>query len=410
MRNFRLDDESGHQEALFSWAAYQQGRMPELEYLHHVPNGGKRDKATATALKRQGVKAGVPDVVLPAVRAGYHGLYIELKAGKNTTTDNQKRWLEYLRQQGYYTAVCYSWQLAAGSRTDRAVFTTPRRAYTRAENNYNALEAAQKERQRMKTISILNLKGGVAKTFTAANMAYELYRRGYKVLLLDNDKQGNLSKAYGRYDAESIAPITRLLSGDWVHPDEIIQQTDYEGIDIVTANMSLFGATWNLTREESENQLSRYEQLGKSKIEYYGDCTVWGKYDYCIIDNPPDIGLNVLNALAITDEVIVPVKLDNYALEGLDIVAEQIEDIKAFNPAIKLAGVLVTSYQNTDGESAAVEWLEEQGKYNILGITRYSKKVAEHSFKRMSIYEYSPCCGAAQGYKKFVTAYTGKAR
>lgn len=110
MRNFRLDDESGHQEALFSWAAYQLGRMPELEYLHHVPNGGKRDKATATALKRQGVKAGVPDIVLPAVRAGYHGLYIELKAGRNTTTDNQKRWLEYLRQQGYYTAVCYSWQ------------------------------------------------------------------------------------------------------------------------------------------------------------------------------------------------------------------------------------------------------------------------------------------------------------
>lgn len=80
-------------------------------------------------------------------------------------------------------------RLAASGRTDRAVFTAPRRAYTRAENNYNALEAAQKERKRMKTISILNLKGGVAKTFTAANMAYELYRRGYKVLLLDNDKQ-----------------------------------------------------------------------------------------------------------------------------------------------------------------------------------------------------------------------------
>ena len=57
----------------------------------------------------------------------------------------------------------------------------------------------------MKTISILNLKGGVAKTFTAANMAYELYRRGYKVLLIDNDKQGNLSKAYSRYDAENVA-------------------------------------------------------------------------------------------------------------------------------------------------------------------------------------------------------------
>ena len=113
MRNFRLDDESGHQEALFSWAAYRTGLMPELQYMYHVPNGGKRDKATAAVLKRQGVKAGVPDIMLPAARAGYHGLYIELKAGENTTTKKQKEWLEYLRQQGYYTAVCYGWQPAA---------------------------------------------------------------------------------------------------------------------------------------------------------------------------------------------------------------------------------------------------------------------------------------------------------
>ena len=113
MRNFRLDDESGQQEALFSWAAYNMGRMPELEYMHHVPNGGKRDAATAIALKRQGVKAGVPDICLPAPRGIYHGLYIELKAGKNTTTAKQRSWLNYLRQQGYFTAVCYGWQTAA---------------------------------------------------------------------------------------------------------------------------------------------------------------------------------------------------------------------------------------------------------------------------------------------------------
>ena len=56
MRNFRLDDESGHQEALFSWAAYRTGLMSELQYMYHVPNGGKRDAATAVALKRQGRK------------------------------------------------------------------------------------------------------------------------------------------------------------------------------------------------------------------------------------------------------------------------------------------------------------------------------------------------------------------
>ena len=262
----------------------------------------------------------------------------------------------------------------------------------------------------MKTISILILKGGVAKTFTAANMAYELYRRGYKVLLIDNDKQGNLSKAYSRYDAENVAPVTRLLAGDWENADELIQHTEYEGIDIVTANMSLFGATWNLTKEDSENQIERYKALVYAKMQYYGDCTIYGKYDYCIIDNPPDIGLNVVNALAITDEVIVPVKVDEDALEGLDIVTEQIEDAKVFNPALRLAGVLITSYQNTDGEAAGVEWLEQKTDFNILGIIRYSKKVAENTFMRKPIYEYSPCCGAAQGYKKFVTAYTGKAR
>lgn len=256
----------------------------------------------------------------------------------------------------------------------------------------------------MKVISLLNLKGGVAKTFTTVNMAYELHRRGYKVLLLDNDKQGNLSKAYGRYDAESVAPITKLLSGEWQAAAELIQRTDYEGIDIIPANMSLMGATWQLTTEETGNQIERYKRLAQLDA-------VGAYYDFCIIDNPPDIGLNVVNALTVTDEVIVPVKIDEWALEGLDILADQIEDARQFNPALRLLGVLVTAYQNTDGEAAGREWLEtEKESYSLLGVIRYSGKVAESTFLFKPIYEYSPCCGAAQDYKKFVTRYTGKAR
>lgn len=112
MRNFRVDDESGNQEALFSWAALNVEQMPELAFMHHVPNGGKRDRMTAIALKRQGVKSGVPDIVLPYPHARYHGLYIELKAGKNTTTAEQRKWLKYLSEHGYYTAVCYGWDTA----------------------------------------------------------------------------------------------------------------------------------------------------------------------------------------------------------------------------------------------------------------------------------------------------------
>lgn len=113
VRNFRLDDESGNQEALFEWAGYNAVQLPELELMYHVPNGGKRDARTAVALKRQGVKAGVPDICLPVPRGEYHGMYIELKTGKNRTTPKQDAWLKRLRQQGYYTAVCYGWQSAA---------------------------------------------------------------------------------------------------------------------------------------------------------------------------------------------------------------------------------------------------------------------------------------------------------
>ena len=274
----------------------------------------------------------------------------------------------------------------------------------------------------MKIISLLNLKGGVAKSFSTVNIAYELWRRSYKVLLLDNDKQGNLSKAYQRYDPEKVAPITNLLCGNWKNPWELIQTTDYDGIDIVTANMSLFGAVWNLIKEETDNLAGKYKKFMetiKPEEENTAENGSAAGYDYCIIDNPPDISLNVINALAVTDEVIVPVKIDEDALEGLDIVAEQIEDAKALNPSLQLRGVLVTAYQNTDGEKAGLEWLEKEWdnadssiyrKYPVLGIIRYSRKVAENSFLRKPIYEYSPCSAAAQDYKRFVTSYTGKER
>ena len=105
--------EAQEQMTLFSWAAMQSGKYPELNLLYHVPNGGSRHKAEAGRLRAEGVKAGVPDLCLPVARGQYHGLYIELKAGENTTTKKQKEWLEYLRQQGYYTAICYGWQPAA---------------------------------------------------------------------------------------------------------------------------------------------------------------------------------------------------------------------------------------------------------------------------------------------------------
>lgn len=101
--------EHGQQSALFLWAALNRSLYPELKWLHAIPNGGLRSKATAALLRAEGVKTGVSDVFLPVSRHGQHGLYIEMKAGKNTPTPEQKEFMSFVDGQGYRTAVCWTW-------------------------------------------------------------------------------------------------------------------------------------------------------------------------------------------------------------------------------------------------------------------------------------------------------------
>lgn len=104
--------ESQEQCALIEWAEIQSRTYPELKLLHHIPNGGKRNIATAARLKKEGVKAGVPDLCLPVPKGKWHGLYIEMKAPKGTVSESQKWWIEALRKQGYCAVVRYGWEAA----------------------------------------------------------------------------------------------------------------------------------------------------------------------------------------------------------------------------------------------------------------------------------------------------------
>lgn len=100
--------EAQEQAALFAWAAYASKRRPELALLFHIPNGGARSARTGASLKRQGVKAGVPDLFLPVARHGWHGLFIELKRKEQWHIDPaQKEWHERLAEQGYSVVVCW---------------------------------------------------------------------------------------------------------------------------------------------------------------------------------------------------------------------------------------------------------------------------------------------------------------
>lgn len=110
-----VPSESTEQIWLFQWAAQMARiRWPELDLLFHCPNGGKRSAIAAARFKAEGVKAGVPDIVLPVPRCGYHGLFIELKrqsGGKVSVY--QKAYLDALRAQGYCAEVCKGFHAAA---------------------------------------------------------------------------------------------------------------------------------------------------------------------------------------------------------------------------------------------------------------------------------------------------------
>ncbi len=109
MNNYQnLSSEDNEQAMLFQWAEIAALNCPELRLMYHVPNEGKRSVSTGNRLKRLGLKSGVPDIALPVARGGYHGLYIEMKYGRNTLTENQRIWLDMLRKTGHMTAVCYS--------------------------------------------------------------------------------------------------------------------------------------------------------------------------------------------------------------------------------------------------------------------------------------------------------------
>lgn len=106
--------EDSHCIALMQWCALNLVKYPQLRWLTHIPNGGARDLREGAKFKAMGVKRGVPDYFLPYPLWGkqYCGLWIEMKVGNNTTSDEQADWIAYLNENGYRAIVCWSWEEA----------------------------------------------------------------------------------------------------------------------------------------------------------------------------------------------------------------------------------------------------------------------------------------------------------
>lgn len=248
----------------------------------------------------------------------------------------------------------------------------------------------------MRTIAIINLKGGVAKTTSSINIAYILSQRGYEVLLVDNDKQGDCSRGMKRRTQEG-AGIDRIMIERKPDMSSLIQKTDYESLDIITANLNLLTANMEVTMDRVRPQQTRL----KNALQQVQD-----KYDFCVIDNAPDINISVINALTAADDVLIPLEVDDNTTEGMNELLDQIDEIKSeLNPELKNVKCFISKYNkyneaHVQGAEIIREWYPTMDT-----VIRNSLAVAKSTYARIPVALFSKRSAAAEDYQTLVDEY-----
>ena len=184
-----------------------------------------------------------------------------------------------------------------------------------------------------KIISVANQKGGVGKTTTAINLAACLALSGQKVLIVDIDPQGNASSGLGVNLRESQKGIYELLAGK-ASLDQVIYPTEIDTLKIIPSNVDLAGAEIELVGRDHREKILSMALNGVS-----------AEYEFVVIDCPPSLGLLTLNALAVSQSVLIPMQCEYYALQGLSQLLKTLKRIqKSINPDLKVEGILLTMY------------------------------------------------------------------
>ena len=204
-----------------------------------------------------------------------------------------------------------------------------------------------------KIISIINQKGGVGKTTSTVNLGYALASAGKKILVIDLDPQGNASTGLGIEKEKRQKTIYEFLVDKNEDPKNFILKTETENLDIICANVELSGFE---TEVAEDNKRAFYLKDVLDQIKQKN------QYNQILIDCPPSLSLLTIMALVASDTVIIPLKTEVFALEGVSQLIKTIERVKEnLNRDLDIQGVILTMYDRRNRLSGQVE--NEARKY-----------------------------------------------
>ena len=253
----------------------------------------------------------------------------------------------------------------------------------------------------MRTIAIMNNKGGVGKTVTAVNLADILVRdHGKRVVAVDCDGQMNLTRFYvPGFDPEvglSVASILRR-EGESVWADNLLPIRP--GLDLLPASQELY----ELDIKAVSGQLAGSGQLLDLAIAAAEDA----EHDFMIFDCPPGFTAASFAALLAAEEVIIPVLADGFSIHGMTDLAAQIVSLRQANPRIRIAGVLINQWHNSPVVHEGESLLRSMDVPVFEQVIRRTDKVPESTFAREPLLEYSPTSAAGYDYRAWVRELLG---
>jgi chromosome partitioning protein len=239
----------------------------------------------------------------------------------------------------------------------------------------------------MKAIAIINQKGGVGKTTTAAELGAALKTEGAAVLFIDLDPQGNLTYTLGGQDARFN--VMDVLTGQTSAADAVTKVNDK--ISLIAASSQLMGADTQITAVGKEYKLK--EAIDGLK-----------GYDYIIIDTPPTAGILTVNALTAADTCLIPLQADIYSLAGIKQLYDTITAIKRYcNKHLTISGLLLTRYNgraiiSKDLAAALEQHAQAIGTRLFKTKIRECTAIKEAQAMKTSVFEYAPKSNGAADY------------